>query len=73
MSISQDSKTRFDIVYDIETFHVPVLNYFLNWCNEAFLELNVTKTKDMCNDFRRHNPAPVNTTINGQDIESQIF
>ncbi len=28
-----------------ENGHGPVVNYFVNWCDKAFLQLNVAKTK----------------------------
>ncbi len=64
-----DDTVIVSLLNDTETSHGPVLNYFLDWCNEAFLELNVTKTKDVCIDCRRHHPAPVNTTVNGEAVE----
>ena len=52
-----------------EMSHGPVTDCLLRWCQEAFLELNVTKTKDMCIEFRCLYPNPVNTKINGQNVE----
>lgn len=40
------------LLEDSETAHGPIMDYFTNWCQEAMLELNVTKTKDMCIDLR---------------------
>ena len=42
-----DDTVIVSLLDDTDTSHGPVLNYFLDWCNEAFLELNVTKTKDV--------------------------
>jgi len=41
-----------------ETSHIPVLPYFLNWCKEAFFDLNVTKTKDIDYHNVHHQPIP---------------
>lgn len=41
-----------------------------NWFKEVFLELDATRTKDMCIDFRRKHPALAITTIKGQDVDS---
>ena len=56
------------LLEDNETAHGPIMDYFVNWCQEAMLELNVTKTKDMCIDFRHKAYNPTTTIINGQDI-----
>lgn len=49
-----------------ETSHGPGLLYFLK---EDFLDLNVTKTKDMCIDFRRHHPTPEKMIIDVKEVE----
>ena len=50
-----------------ETSHGPVIDHFATWCQDASLELNVSK--DMCSDFRRNVINTVKTSINGQEIE----
>ena len=32
---------------------VTEINDFVQWCDNNFLQLNVTKTKQLCIDFRR--------------------
>ena len=54
---------------DTEASHGPVVSDFISWCDEAFLQLNVTKTKDMCIDFRLSAPATQISVINGQPVE----
>lgn len=49
--------------------HGPVINDFVSWCEDAFLHLNISKTKNMSIDFRRLPPAPKHSVINSQDIE----
>lgn len=49
--------------------HGPVVDDFILWCENAFLQLNVTKTKDMCIDFRRSPPAPQNSVVKGEAVE----
>ena len=47
--------TSADILYPIivsslnneETSHGPVMDHFVTWCQDAFLELNASKTKDV--------------------------
>lgn len=52
-----------------ETSHGPVIDHFATWCQEAFLELNTCKTKDMCIDFRQKVTNTDKTSIYGQEIE----
>ncbi len=49
--------------------HGPVVDDFVSWCDESFLQLNVTKTKDMLISFGKAPPCPVLTSINGTEIE----
>jgi len=42
---------------------------FALWCDRAFLQLNVEKTKDMQIDFRRESSNPQSTIINGKTVE----
>lgn len=44
--------------------------YFFNWCEESFLSLNILKTKNMCIDFRRVQPSPDITVMDGQAVET---
>ncbi len=45
-----------------ENSHGPVVNYFLTWCDSAFLQVNIKKTKDMVIDFRSSPCSPLQTT-----------
>ncbi len=47
----------------------PVVDDFIHWCDDSSLNLNVTKTKDMCIDFRRNSNPPLSTVINGETVE----
>ena len=49
--------------------HGPVVDDFVAWCENAFLHLNITKTKDMSIDLRRHPNVPCSSVIKGQDID----
>ncbi|CAB1328317.1 unnamed protein product [Coregonus sp. 'balchen'] len=51
------------------TMHGPVVDYFRSWCNNCFLQPNVSKTKDMAIDFRRQPRNPSPTVVMGSDIE----
>lgn len=64
-----DDSVGDSLLKEDEMSHGPVLKYFSKWCQEAFLESNVTKAKDMCIDFRSHHLNSVKTKINGLDVE----
>lgn len=65
-----DDTVIVSLLNSTETSHGPVIDYFLKWCQESFLSLNVLKTKDMCIDFRRVQPSPDTIVIDGQTVES---
>lgn len=51
-----------------EQLHRPVVNDSVSWCDESFLQLNVSKTKDVIISFRKSSPCPVLTSIKGTNI-----
>ena len=65
-----DDTVIISLLQNDESEHGPVVNEFVSWCDEAFLQLNTSKTKDMAIDFRRKvsNP-PTQTSIKGSNIE----
>ncbi|KAI4883500.1 hypothetical protein NFI96_024962 [Prochilodus magdalenae] len=42
---------------------------FVEWCTTNHLKLNITKTKEMCIDFRRFRPSQQPISIKGVDVE----
>ena len=42
---------------------------FVTWCDDSYLQLNTTKTKDMIIDFRTSTVDHITTTIKGQDVD----
>ncbi|KAK2172032.1 hypothetical protein NP493_998g00013 [Ridgeia piscesae] len=42
---------------------------FSSWCSSNFLHLNVSKTKEMCIDFRRNRTVISPIVINGEPVE----
>ena len=42
---------------------------FSSWCSNNFLYLNVSKTKEMCIDFRRNRTVNSPIVINGEPVE----
>ena len=54
---------------DNETCHGPIIDDFVTWCEESYLQLNIIKTKEMIIDFRKHTHAHEVTFIKGQTVE----
>ncbi len=52
-----------------ENCHGPVVNDFMTWCDSAFLQVNIQKTRHMVIDFRSSPPAPLPTRVKGQMVE----
>jgi len=48
-----DDGTGLSLLQGSEQYHGPALTEFVGWCNNSYLDLNVTKTKEMIADFRR--------------------
>lgn len=59
-----------------EEEHGPVLDFFLDWCENLNLLLNIPKTRDMVIDFRERTQSKTHPTlIFGEKIqlENQII
>ena len=41
----------------------------MNWCDKNYLRLNVSKTKEMCIDFRKNQRCPKPVYIKGEAVE----
>ena len=41
----------------------------MNWCDKNYLCLNVSKTKEMCIDFRKNQRCPIPVYIKGEAVE----
>ena len=52
-----------------ESSHGPVIDDFLRWCDDSYLQINVSKTKDMFIDSRRQAHSQETLTIKGQTVE----
>ena len=50
--------------------HYMEVEGFTTWCEDNFLDLNVTKTKELLIDFRKQPPAVSPITIDGEIVES---
>ena len=64
-----DDTALLSLLFNDETGHGPVLHDFVKWCDQSYLCLNVTNTKDMCIDFRRDPPAQTDTVIHDNKVE----
>lgn len=42
---------------------------FIYWCDDSFLDLNVTKTMELVFDFRRNCVEPKASSIYGEDLK----
>ncbi|KAK2155971.1 hypothetical protein NP493_2017g00010 [Ridgeia piscesae] len=78
---SVDSSTQF-VRFSDDTAMLALLNDFASyqsylssvvrfssWCSKTFLHLNVSKTKEMCIDFRRNRTVVSPIVINGEPVE----
>ncbi len=64
-----DDTVLVSLLQGAQSDHGCALSLFVNWCDANFLDLSVTKTKELVIDFRRNCPKPVASTINGNDVE----
>ena len=64
-----DDTPLLSLLFNDETGHGHVLHDFVKWCDQSYLCLNVTKTKDMCIDLRRDPPAQTDTVIHDNNVE----
>ena len=51
------------------TSHLSSVVHFSSWCSKNILHLNVSKTKEMCIDFRRNRTVNSPIVINGEPVE----
>lgn len=49
--------------------YISQIDWFVKWCDLNYLNLNVTKTKEMIIDFRKIRIAPMPIVINCQSVE----
>ena len=68
MTRSVDPSTQF-VRFSDDTAMLALLSDFASWCSNNFLHLNVSKTKEMCTDFRRNITVISPIVINGEPVE----
>ena len=49
--------------------YIEEVERFTTWCKDNFLDLNVTKTKELLIDLRKQPPAVSPITIDGEIVE----
>ena len=54
--------------YEDAIYHKQIEN-FVNWCDKNYFYLNVSKTKEMCIDFRKNQRCPKPVYIKGEALE----
>lgn len=64
-----DDSVIVSLLHNQDLGHGPVVEDFISWYDRFSLQLNVNKTKDMVNDYRRSPPSLWMTTIKGLNIE----
>ncbi len=64
-----DDSVIISLLDDDENGHGPIFNDFLSWCSDAFLQLNVSKTKEMCIDCRQTPQNIQSSVVNGQTVD----
>ena len=65
-----DDSVIVSLLSNSEDGHGQITEDFLTCCKDTFLELNISKTKDLCIDFRRGPHATQYTVIHGQPVET---
>ena len=64
-----DNSALLSLLQGSEQYHGPALSEFVAWCDNSYLDLNVTKTKEMIVDFRRQGHSPGKTIIPNNEVE----
>ena len=68
VKFSDDTSLAGMIIGDENTYRTAVKD-LVSWCNDNFLCLNVSKTKEMVIDFRRNAPALNPLVLKGEQVE----
>ena len=66
---SADVSTLLSLLYGSEQNQGHALTEFVFWCNNSYLDLNVSKTGEMIVDFRRQKHSHGETFVHGQEVE----
>ena len=69
MKFADDSTIQGFIVDNDESIYKNTIDYFVQWCDEHFLLLNVKKTKEIIFDFRRDSPTHTPLCIKNENVD----
>jgi hypothetical protein len=58
-----------NIVNDDESSYRKQITEFVEWCDNNFLELNVKKTKELIEDFRKIKPSTQKIVVKSENVE----
>ena len=64
-----DDTAMLALLNDFASYQSSSVVRFSSWCSKKFLHLNVSKTKEMCIDFRRNRTVISPIFINGEPVE----
>lgn len=64
-----DDTAIVSLLEENEPSHGPIIDEFVTWCEESFLQLNTSKTKDILIDFRTHTYDKPIPFIKGQPVD----
>ena len=65
---ADDTKLVGKISNDEDSLYHKQTENFVNWCDKNYLYLNVSKTKEMCADFRKNKRCPKPVYIKGEAV-----
>lgn len=64
-----DDTALLSLLQGHQSGHGCALPEFVRWCDDSFLDLNVSKTKEIIIDFRKSSVDPKPSTIHGEDVQ----
>ena len=69
VKFADDAELVGKISTDEDALYHKQTENFVNWCDKNYLHLNVSKTKEMCIDFRKNQRRPKPVYIKGEAVE----
>ncbi|WP_419631026.1 reverse transcriptase domain-containing protein, partial [Thiolapillus sp.] len=69
VKFADDTELVGKISNDEDALYHKQIENFVNWCDKNYLYLNVSKTKEMCIDFRKNQRCPKPVYIKGEAVE----
>ena len=69
VKFADDTELVGNISNDEDALYHKRTENFVNWCDQNYLYFNVSKTKEMCVDFRKNQRCPKPVYIKGEAVE----